>query len=154
MGRFDNSGHRISFPTWQSSATNIARTNRILQRIADEFGPQYQTVAAIQPLNECVSHFLRTHPQLMTSRPAGFDGPAVVNAVRGYRLSSYDNIRSSSQNTLELIHDAFLPLSSWDGWQQPPNYPGVAMDTHIYQMFTDSVSSPTPSSCIYSCTSH
>jgi aryl-phospho-beta-D-glucosidase BglC (GH1 family) len=118
---FDNSGQRMSFPTWQSSASNIARTNEIMQRIANEFGPQYQTVAAIQPLNE----------------PAGFDGSAVMNAVRTYWLSSYNTIRGSSANTLQLIHDAFQPLSSWNGWEQPPNYQGVAMDTHIYQMFTD-----------------
>jgi hypothetical protein len=59
--------------------------------------------------------------------------------VRSYWLSSYDNIRASSANTLELIHDAFQPLSYWDGWQQGPNYQGVAMDTHIYQMFSDAV---------------
>lgn len=118
---FDNSGHRISFPTWHSNATNIARTNAIIQRIANEFGPQYQTVAAIQPLNE----------------PAGYDGSAVLNAVRTYWISSYNNIRASSANTLELIHDAFEPLSSWNGWQRPPSYQGVAMDTHIYQMFSD-----------------
>lgn len=118
---FDNSGQRMSFPSWQSNQNNIDRTNAIMQQIAAEFGPQYQTVSAIGPLNE----------------PAGFDGSAVLNAVRSYWLSSYDNIRASSANTLELIHDAFQPLSYWDGWQQGPNYQGVAMDTHIYQMFSD-----------------
>ena len=45
----------MSFPTWQSDENNIDRTNAIMQQIAQEFGPQYQTVAAIQPLNEYVS---------------------------------------------------------------------------------------------------
>ena len=44
----------MSFPTWQSDENNIDRTNAIMQQIAQEFGPQYQTVAAIQPLNEYV----------------------------------------------------------------------------------------------------
>ncbi|KAI0299819.1 exo-beta-1,3-glucanase [Russula brevipes] len=118
---FDNSGHRISFPGWQSSQSNIDRTNAILKRIASEFGPQYDTVAAIQPMNE----------------PAGFKGQAVLTAVRQYWLDSYANIRASSANTLELIHDAFQPLSYWNGWQHPPRYQGVAMDTHIYQMFSN-----------------
>ena len=45
----------MSFPTWQSDENNIDRTNAIIQQIAQEFGPQYQTVAAIQPLNEYIS---------------------------------------------------------------------------------------------------
>ncbi|KAI9511872.1 exo-beta-1,3-glucanase [Russula earlei] len=108
---FDNSGHRISQPQWQSNQTNIHRTNSILKRIASEFGPQYQTVAAITPINE-----------------------------------------ASSPNTLELIHDAFEPLDHWNGWQQPPKYQGVAMDTHIYHMFSNTRASWTRSQHIsYAC---
>ena len=77
---------------------------------------------------------------LTLARPAGFDGSAVLSAVRTYWQSSYNNIRARSANTLELIHDAFQPLSSWNGWQRGPSYQGVAMDTHIYQMFNDGVS--------------
>jgi aryl-phospho-beta-D-glucosidase BglC (GH1 family) len=53
---FDNSGQKLPFPEWQSSQLNIDRTNSIFQSIANEFGPQYQTVAAIQPVNEFVSN--------------------------------------------------------------------------------------------------
>ena len=73
-------------------------------------------------------------------RPAGYDGPAVLNAVHQYWLDSYGNIREKSANTLEMIHDAFQPLDYWNGWQRPAKYQGVALDTHIYQMFTDDVS--------------
>jgi glucan 1,3-beta-glucosidase len=79
-----------------------------------------------------------SHPNY--DRPAGYDGQAVLNAVRQYWLDSYGNIREKSANTLEMIHDAFQPLSYWNGWQRPPQYQGVALDTHIYQMFTDDVS--------------
>jgi len=36
-----------------------------------------------------------------------------------------------------MIHDAFQPLSFWTGFMQPPNWEGVILDTHIYQMFSD-----------------
>jgi hypothetical protein len=56
--RFDNSGHRLRFPGWQSNQTNIARTNNIIKSIASEFGPQYEVVSAIEPMNEFVSDLL------------------------------------------------------------------------------------------------
>lgn len=39
-----------------------------------------------------------------------------------------------------MIHDAFQPLTSWNGFMPPPNWQGVILDTHIYQMFSDAVS--------------
>ncbi|KAG2368843.1 glycoside hydrolase family 5 protein [Suillus spraguei] len=54
-------------------------------------------------------------------------------------LNEYPEAGSSTQsNTVELIHDAFQDLSYWNGFMTYANgYEGVAMDTHIYQMFTD-----------------
>ncbi|KAH9973194.1 glycoside hydrolase family 5 protein [Lactifluus volemus] len=118
---FDNSGHRIPFPEWQSSQSNIDRTNNILRLIAAEFAPLADVVSAIQPVNE----------------PAGYDGPAVLNAVHQYYLSSYSIMRQYSANTLQMIHDAFQPLTYWYGWERPPNFQGVALDTHIYQIFSN-----------------
>jgi glucan 1,3-beta-glucosidase len=73
-------------------------------------------------------------------RPAGYFGQVVLNPVRQYYLDSYTNIRASSQNTLEMIHDAFQSLSSWNGWERPPDFQGVALDTHIYQILSNAVS--------------
>jgi aryl-phospho-beta-D-glucosidase BglC (GH1 family) len=43
-------------------------------------------------------------------------------------------------NILALIHNAFQPLSYWNGFMsKDTQYTGVAMDTHIYQMFDDQV---------------
>jgi glucan 1,3-beta-glucosidase len=43
-------------------------------------------------------------------------------------------------NMLVLIHDAFQPLSYWNGFMSKyTQYTGVAIDTHIYQMFNDQV---------------
>jgi aryl-phospho-beta-D-glucosidase BglC (GH1 family) len=123
---FDNSGHKIPFPTWHSNQTNIDRTDAIIKRIASMFANQPDVVPIIAPLNE----------------PAGFDGNAVLTATKQYWLDSWGNIRypygtNQTSNTVELIHDAFQSLSYWSGWETPPNFDGVAMDTHIYQMFSD-----------------
>jgi hypothetical protein len=67
-------------------------------------------------------------------------GEELSNVLRGSPIAHdflrfpFGNARQS--DTLELIHDAFQPLSFWNGWQTPPAFQGVAMDTHIYHMFS------------------
>ncbi|KAI0695614.1 exo-beta-1,3-glucanase [Cytidiella melzeri] len=129
---FDNSGQRLSFPGWHSNATNVQRTDNIIKQIASMFATQTNVVSIIAPLNE----------------PAGFDGSDVLSVVRQYWYDSYGNIRfpfgtSQESNTVVLLHDAFQPLSYWSGFQTPPNWQGVAMDTHIYQMFSQAEVSQT-----------
>jgi len=124
---FDNSGHRISYPEWQSNSTNVQRTDAIIKTIASMFAGIPQVVSIIAPLNE----------------PAGYDGSSVLDVVTQYYYDSYGNIRypygtSQESNTVVLLHDAFQPLSYWSGYQTPPQWQGVAMDTHIYQMFSQS----------------
>lgn len=63
-----------------------------------------------------------------------FHAPCLSQSAPRY---PYDS--DAQSNTVELIHDAFQDLSYWNGWQASPEYSGVAMDTHIYQMFSDSV---------------
>lgn len=41
-----------------------------------------------------------------------------------------------------MIHDAFQSLSYWNGFMQPPDFQGVLLDTHIYQMFSVEVRVP------------
>ncbi|CAL1694455.1 unnamed protein product [Somion occarium] len=140
---FDNSGHKVSFPQWQSSQSNIDRTNAIIKKLASMFADQSDVVTMIAPLNE----------------PAGFDGSDILNAVRQYWYDSYGNIRfpygsSRQSNTIVLLHDAFQPLSYWNGFQTAPNWQGVAMDTHIYQMFSQAEVSRTNQQHISSACSH
>ncbi len=55
-----------------------------------------------------------------------------------------------SSNMLVLIHNAFQPLNYWSGFMSKyTQYTGVAIDTHIYQMFDDQVcpSSTSPGAC-------
>lgn len=38
-----------------------------------------------------------------------------------------------------MIHDAFQPVSYWNGFMPSSQYDGVLLDTHIYQVFSDDV---------------
>ncbi|TFY80664.1 hypothetical protein EWM64_g3350 [Hericium alpestre] len=129
---FDNSGQKLSSPGWQTKQSNIDRTNAVIKRIASEFASQYQTAAAIEALNE----------------PAGFYDQQVLDTVKQYYLDSYGNIRypygnAQQSNTVEVIHDAFQDLTYWSGWERPPQFQGVILDKHIYQMFDQGVVSQT-----------
>ena len=46
---------------------------------------------------------------------------------------------SQESNLVVMIHDAFQHLSYWDGFMSPPDWQGVILDTHIYQVFSESV---------------
>lgn len=52
-------------------------------------------------------------------------------------LLRYPNGQES--NVVTLIHDAFQPLSYWTNFMPRGEFVGVAIDTHIYQMFMDEV---------------
>ncbi|KAG0700651.1 glycoside hydrolase family 5 protein [Suillus ampliporus] len=117
---YDNSGQRMSYPTWHSNQTNVDRTDAIIKTIISMVDSEYETVPIIAPLNE----------------PAGYDGDDVLSVVKQYWYDSYPYGDSTESNTVELIHDAFQPLSYWDGFMVD-GYDGVAMDTHLYQVFSD-----------------
>ncbi|KAJ3564549.1 hypothetical protein NP233_g8229 [Leucocoprinus birnbaumii] len=124
---FDNSGQKKSFPEWQTRSDFISRTNAIMKTMASMWKDMTNVVSIIAPLNE----------------PAGFDGDQILSVTKQYWFDSYGNIRfpfgtSQQSNTVVMIHDAFQPLSFWNGFMQPPNWEGVILDTHIYQMFSDS----------------
>lgn len=125
---FDNSGERMNTPMWHSNTTNVQRTDAIIKTIAGMYKDDTSVVPIIAPLNE----------------PAGFDS-GVLPVTRQYWYDSYGNIRypygtSQQSNTVVLIHDAFQPLSYWQGFMTAAGgYQGVAMDTHIYQMFTNAL---------------
>ncbi|KAI0783083.1 exo-beta-1,3-glucanase [Abortiporus biennis] len=121
---FDNSGHKGPV-NWPNAQSNIDRTNAIIKTLASMFAGQSDVVTMIAPLNE----------------PAGYVGGNMLDVVRQYWYDSYGNIRfpfgtSQESNTVVLLHDAFQPLSYWSGFQTAPGWQGVAMDTHIYQMFS------------------
>lgn len=116
---FDNSGRRLPYPGWHSNHSNVVRSNEILYEMACLFAG---SAAIIEPLNE----------------PAGFYGDDVLQVVKQYWEDSYGAIRSiPGTNAVVLIHDAFQTLDYWkDFMRREDGYDGVAMDTHIYQMFS------------------
>jgi glucan 1,3-beta-glucosidase len=125
---FDNSGHKVSNPQWAANSNNVARTNNIMKTIASMFAKDVSTVTTIAPLNE----------------PAGFLGGNTLSVVRQYWYDSYGNIRypygtSQQSNSVVLLHDAFQPLSYWNDFMPvgTPDFQGVAMDKHIYQVFSE-----------------
>lgn len=77
----------------------------------------------------------------MLSRPAGFTSDEALAVIRQYWLDSYGNIRYANgptqTNTVVLIHDAFQPSDYWTNFLTPPAFQGVAIDTHIYQVFSN-----------------
>lgn len=68
-------------------------------------------------------------------RALGKDLALVLISANNNGTYRYPDGSSTESNTVELIHDAFQDLSYWDGFMVD-GYDGVAMDTHIYQMFT------------------
>ncbi|KAK7434061.1 hypothetical protein VKT23_020387 [Stygiomarasmius scandens] len=123
---FDNSGQRMPYPQWHTDEGNVARTNQVLKKIVAMLSKQSDVVTVIEPLNE----------------PAGFYGEQMMNVTRQYWYDSYGNIRfpygtSQQGNTLVLLHDAFQDAGAWKGFMPPPEWQGVAMDTHIYQIFSN-----------------
>ncbi|KAG8732973.1 exo-1,3-beta-glucanase [Ceratobasidium sp. 414] len=93
--------------TWHTNSQNVARTNAIIKMLAAEFSKDQYT-----------STVTSIAP---LNEPAGFVGGDVVDVGP----------------LLEVIHDAFQPLSSWAGFMNYPSFEGVAMDTHHYEIFSD-----------------
>lgn len=147
------------------------------------FKDEPAVVPIIAPLNEQVTLHIYLNPEFtyVPYRPAGYDGQAILTAVRQVCITTlffspltffvfstgltvtamfgaslllclsqfdlnfflrYPYGSSEQSNTVVLLHDAFQPLSYWNGFMNYNNgqYQGVAMDTHIYQMFSDAVS--------------
>ncbi|KAF8910118.1 exo-1-3-beta-glucanase [Gymnopilus junonius] len=124
---FDNSGRKTETPTWHKKALNVERTNAVIKTLALMFKDSTGTVPIIAPLNE----------------PAGFYSEDVLEVTKQYWNESYTNIRypypaskAKPSNTVVMIHDAFQSTSYWNGFMPSPQYQGIILDRHIYQMFS------------------
>ena len=94
---FDNSGHRIKTPGWESGDT-IQKTRQVIQIIADKYAqPSYQdVVVAIELLNE----------------PLASAFPSTPDLVQFYK-DGYGDVRTIS-DTPVMIHDAFEQNGFWN----------------------------------------
>ncbi|KAF7288873.1 Glycoside hydrolase family 5 protein [Mycena indigotica] len=122
---YDNSGHRMPYPTWHTNVTNVQRTSTVLKKIVAMVKDNAANVPAIQALNE----------------PAGYFGPDVLAVTKKYWEDSFSNVRypygsARKSDTVLVIGDAFQPLSYWNGVLTNPSYEGVAIETHIYTLFS------------------
>ncbi|TFK19970.1 exo-beta-1,3-glucanase [Coprinopsis marcescibilis] len=123
---FDNSGQKMSYPLWHTQQSYIDRTNSVIRTIASRYRDSTSVVPAIAPLNE----------------PAGYRGQDLLQVTRQFWHDSYGSIRwpygsDRQSNTIVMIHDAFQPLSYWNGFMSYPGFEGVMLDTHHYQIFND-----------------
>ncbi|PPR01922.1 hypothetical protein CVT24_001261 [Panaeolus cyanescens] len=123
---FDNSGQAMSYPRWHTNSTNIQRSNAIVKRIASLFKDKSDVVTAVTPANE----------------PAGFHGDDVLRVARQFYYDSYGNVRypygsSKQSQTVLLLSDAFQGSSYWRNFMPYPQWEGVIMDLHHYQVFSD-----------------
>lgn len=118
---FDNSGHRIATAGWQQGDT-VAQTLSVLNTMTQKYAaPDYQdVVVAIELLNEPMSSELN------------FD------TLKDFYQSGYDQVRAVS-DTPVMLHDAFVPPSTWNGFLTPEDNDSsnVIVDHHEYQVFTD-----------------
>lgn len=64
---FDNSGHKVPSPQWQTSQNNIQRTDNVVKQIASMFAANSNVVTMIAPLNEYVALFQRFASETLPS---------------------------------------------------------------------------------------
>ncbi|PVI03148.1 glycoside hydrolase family 5 protein [Periconia macrospinosa] len=126
---FDNSGQRLSNPTWQTGDT-VSQTLAVLSTITTKYAsPQYaDVIVAIEFLNEPL-------------------GPSLsVDTIRSFYRDAFTQLRNTSGSTLAVLHDAFQPPVSWNNFLTPSdnNAQNVAIDHHEYQVFTAPLLSMTP----------
>ncbi|KAA8916381.1 hypothetical protein TRICI_001469 [Trichomonascus ciferrii] len=111
---FDNSGWRDHLE-WQNG-DNVEKTLKVIEKVADRYASN-PAVTAIEVLNEPL-------------------GPALdMNRIKKFFQDGYKRIKDKNPNVNVVIHDAFQPIGSFNGFMQPPEYNGVILDHHQYQVF-------------------
>ena len=103
--RFDNSGRRLSYPQWQSSQSNIDRTNAIIKRIASMFASDPSVVSVIAPLNECVFGFHFKSCPLTDVSATSIDRRVII------QKSSTSRVNSGTILTATFASPSVLPSS-------------------------------------------
>lgn len=66
-------------------------------------------------------------------------GPSLpLSSIHQFYYDGWGNIRTANPSTAVVIHDAFEPLSSWNGFMNTAaGVNNVVLDTHQYQVFSD-----------------
>lgn len=82
---FDNSGHRVDYPTWHTQSGAVARTNAIIKTLVSKFANNPSVVPIIAPLNE----------------PAGFYDE-MMGTIKQYWYDSFGSIRFPRGSTQQV----------------------------------------------------
>ncbi|KAK7033111.1 glycoside hydrolase family 5 protein [Favolaschia claudopus] len=115
---FDNSGQRTSTTQWEHSPANVSRTVDTIRYIAQSVGG---LVDVIELLNE----------------PATFLASDYPDTLRQFWQAGYSAVRAAGDSSNQvMIGDGFMGVSSWTDFMTLPNYNGVLMDYHEYQIFS------------------
>ncbi|KAK5134596.1 hypothetical protein LTR08_006252 [Meristemomyces frigidus] len=118
---FDNSGHKIATPQWQTG-NNVQRTLNVLATIQTKYGASSydDVIAGIELLNEPLT------PELN------------LDQVKQFERDGFGQQRAVSQTRVVVIQDGFQLPSSYNGWLTPSdnNAQNVALDHHEYQVFS------------------
>lgn len=118
---FDNSGRRDE-RGWFHDQRNADRTIDAVVALVREFSkPEYGgAVSAVQLLNEPFPH-----------------EDWELDFVRSFYERAYRAVREVDGQILVILHEAFKELGSWAGFL--PDAQRVALDTHIYAVFTPAI---------------
>jgi glucan 1,3-beta-glucosidase len=75
-----------------------------------------------------------------------------MSAVKQYYYDAWGTIRQSNSQTVLTIHDAFQSITDyWNGFMNSASgVNNVALDTHIYQIFTNDLVAQSPSQHVQS----
>lgn len=123
---FDSSG-RYGPIDWQQGDT-VSQTLAALQNLAKRYASATNVVTAIELVNE----------------PMGPD--LDQSALKQLYYDGWGTIRNSNGDIAVTIYDAFFnPVSYWNGFMGPGSGVNVILDTHIYQIFSDSQVAMSPS---------
>lgn len=121
---FDNSGFRedAEYLAWnQGDNDNVEKTYKVIASIAAKYGQwnYLDVVAGIELVNEPLGTYLD------------------IDKIQTFYEKSYKSIRDD-YNSLSnvIVHDAFREQNYWDDKFHVPDFWGVVIDHHRYQMFS------------------
>ncbi|KAF8206460.1 glycoside hydrolase superfamily [Mycena galopus ATCC 62051] len=116
---FDNSGQKTSTTEWENNPANVTRTVDTIRYIAEQLGG---LADIIELLNE----------------PATYLEPATYPAtLQQYWQAAYAAVRAVGDTANKImIGDGFEGVDAWTNFMTYPDYDGVIMDYHEYQIFS------------------
>ncbi|KAK9470621.1 glycoside hydrolase superfamily [Dipodascopsis tothii] len=123
---FENSG-RTGNVEWQSDFTNMYRTLSVLKTLAAKYSASNYSdvISGLEIVNEPISW-----------------SPNDLEITRTFYIDSFSAIRDEMVDSQPIIimHDSFAEFSYWSDMQSTvdASYWELGLDTHQYQVYTDS----------------